>query len=42
MRPWLGMFDFALLAIGGADEADRITSVEVNFEVKAEGFAFNE
>jgi hypothetical protein len=28
------MFDFALLAVGGADEADRITPVGLNFEVK--------
>jgi hypothetical protein len=35
------MFDFALLAIGGADDADRITAVALNFEVKAEWLAFN-
>jgi len=36
-----GMFDFALLAKRGADEADRITAVALNFEVKRERFAFN-
>ncbi|HEY3620684.1 MAG TPA: hypothetical protein VGK96_28100 [Candidatus Sulfotelmatobacter sp.] len=36
-----GMFDFALLAIGGADEADRITAVALNFEVKRGWFATN-
>jgi hypothetical protein len=35
------MFDFAVLAIGGADEADRITAVALNFEVKRERFALN-
>jgi hypothetical protein len=35
------MFDFAMLAIGGADEADRITAVALNFEVKRERFALN-
>jgi hypothetical protein len=28
------MFDFAALAVRGADEADRITPVGLNFEVK--------
>jgi hypothetical protein len=31
------MFDFALLAKGGADEADRITAVALNFQVKGSG-----
>jgi len=35
------MFDFALLAKGGADDADWITAVALNFEVKAERLAFN-
>jgi hypothetical protein len=35
------MFDFALLAKGGADEADRVTAVALNFEVKGEWFASN-
>jgi hypothetical protein len=32
--PVVGMFDFAVLAVGGADEAHRITSVGLNFEMK--------
>ena len=36
-----GMFDFALLAKGGADKADRSTAVALNFEVERKGFAFN-
>src|ERR1700676_122072 len=36
-----GMFDFAVLAIGRADEADRITAVALNFEMKGKRFAFN-
>src|SRR5260370_36125501 len=35
------MFDFAVLAIGRADEADRITAVPLNFEMKGQRFAFN-
>jgi hypothetical protein len=35
------MFDFAALAIGGADKADRITAVALNFEMKGNCFAFN-
>src|SRR5262249_42506573 len=33
-RPWVGVFDFALRAVGGADDADRITAVALNFEVE--------
>ena len=29
------MFDFAVLAEGGADEADGVASVVLNFEVEA-------
>ena len=36
-----GMSDFALLAKGRADEADRITAVALNFEMKGKRFAFN-
>jgi len=28
------VFDFALRAVGGADDADRITAVALNFEVE--------
>src|ERR1700687_4028615 len=35
------MFDFAVLAIGRADETDRITAVALNFEMKGQRFAFN-
>src|SRR5271165_4504811 len=35
------MFDFAVLAIGRADEADRITAVALNFKMKGKRFAFN-
>ena len=35
------MFDFAILAIGRADETDRITAVTLNFEMKGKRFAFN-
>src|SRR5271166_5782445 len=35
------MFDFAVLAIGRADQADRITAVALNFEMKGERFASN-
>jgi len=31
------MFNFALHAKGGADDADRTAAVMLNFEVKAEG-----
>jgi hypothetical protein len=30
-----GVFDFALRAVGGADDADRVTAVALNFEVEA-------
>ena len=33
------MFDFAVLAIGRADQADRITAVALNFEMKGERLA---
>src|SRR5271165_6207097 len=36
-----GMFDFALLAKGGADKADRSTAVALDFEVERNRFAFN-
>jgi hypothetical protein len=36
-----GMFDFAVLAIGRADQADRITAVALNFEMKWQRFALN-
>jgi len=36
-----GMFDFALLAKGRADEADWSTAVALNFEMKGKEFAFN-
>jgi hypothetical protein len=36
-----GVFDFAVFAIGRADQADRITAVALNFEVKGKRFAFN-
>jgi hypothetical protein len=36
-----GVFDFAVLAIGRADEADRITAVALNFEMKGKRFAFD-
>ena len=36
-----GVFDFAVLAIGRADETDWITAVALNFEVKGKRFAFN-
>jgi hypothetical protein len=36
-----GVFDFAVLAKGRADEADRSTAVALNFEMKGEWFAFN-
>src|SRR5271169_1469342 len=35
------MFDFAVLAIGRADEADRITAVALNFKMKGKRCAFN-
>jgi len=35
------MFDFAVLAIGRADQADRITAVALNFEMKGKRFAFD-
>jgi hypothetical protein len=36
-----GVFDFAVLAIGRADEADRITAVALNFKMKGKRFAFD-
>ena len=36
-----GVFDFAVLAIGRADQADRITAMALNFEMKGKGFALN-
>ena len=36
-----GMFDFALLAKGGTDKADRSPAVALDFEVKRKSFAFN-
>ena len=36
-----GMFDFALLAKRRADEADRITAVALNFEMKGKRSVFN-
>jgi hypothetical protein len=36
-----GTSDFALLAIGRAEEADRITAVALDFEMKGKRFAFN-
>ena len=35
------MFDFAVLAIGRADQADRITAVALNFEMKRKRFTIN-
>ena len=35
------MFDFAVLAIGRADQADRITAVALNFEMKGKRVAFD-
>ena len=35
------MSDFAVLAIGRADDADRITTVALNFEMKWKRFAFD-
>ena len=36
-----GVFDFAVLAIGRADKADRIAAVALNFEMKGKRFAFD-
>jgi len=36
-----GVFDFAVLAKRRADEADRITAVALNFEMKGKRFAFD-
>jgi hypothetical protein len=36
-----GMFDFAVLAIRGADEADGVASVVLNFEVEARRGTFD-
>jgi hypothetical protein len=35
------MFDFAILAVGGADEADGVTPVVLKFEVEAGRGAFD-
>jgi hypothetical protein len=35
------MFDFAVLAKRRADDADRITAVALNFEMKWKRFAFD-
>jgi hypothetical protein len=35
------MFDFAVLAEGGADEADGVAPVVLNFEVKAGRVTFD-
>jgi hypothetical protein len=35
------MLDFAIFAMGRADEADRITAVALNFEMKGKGVAPN-
>ena len=35
-----GVFDFAVFAIRRTDEADRITAVALNFEMKGKRFAF--
>ena len=37
----VGMFDFAVFTKGRAEEADRITAVALNFEMKGKRFAFN-
>jgi hypothetical protein len=34
-----GVFDFAVFAIARTDEADRITAVALNFEMKGKRFA---
>ena len=34
-------FDFAVLAIGRADQADRITAVALNFEMPRKRFTIN-
>ena len=39
--PVSGMFDFAILAIGGADEADRIAAGALNLEMEGKRFSFN-
>jgi hypothetical protein len=31
----IGVFDLALRAVGGANDADRLTAVALNFEVEA-------
>jgi hypothetical protein len=36
-----GVLNFAMLAIGRTDEADRITAVALNFEMKGKRFAFD-
>ena len=36
-----GVFDFAVLAIGRADQAERITAVALNFKMKGKKFAFD-
>jgi hypothetical protein len=37
----VGMFDFALRAEGGADDADRTTAVALNFKMEAKGGAID-
>jgi hypothetical protein len=39
--PVVGMFDFAVLAVGGADEAHRMTSVGLDFEMKPGRVAYD-
>ena len=36
-----GVFDFAVFAIGRADQADRITAMALTFEMEGKRFAFN-
>jgi len=36
-----GVFDFAVFAIGRADQAVGITAVALNFEMKGKRFTFN-
>src|SRR5208283_658830 len=39
--PMARVLDFAMLAIGRAEEADRITAVALNFEMKWQRFALD-
>jgi hypothetical protein len=41
MRPWLECLTLPPLAVRGADEADRIAPVGLNFEVKARRITFD-